>query len=706
MSDSSTAADSFVTLTVTPDTGLDLVLDSMEASEELGRPFLITLDVSSATAKGDLHAILGSSATVTLTHPTKDKRYFNGVVARMRYRGLIGGAYRYRMELRPWIWLLSHQQDCRIFSSKSPWTIMTTLFRDAGFTDFSDKRQNSSGDAVLDYCVQYRESTFDFVTRLMEQFGIYYFVTHSNGSHSIAFADDPNSHTALGKAIPFVYDQTDWRTADDHVWDWEAEAQIRPGAYTLREYNFTTPKADLTAKSLSAGNHTYGTNEVYDYPGLYDTADDGQKFAQVRMQDKETQRVSYGGTSNARGLGAGVKFTLSGFSDAAANQEYLVTESICSIRNAETRSFQDGDIVDTFQCAMKVVPGSRPFRLRPVTPRPVIRGPQTARVAGESGQEITTDQYGRIKVKFPWDRRTEEDETSSCWIRVAQVWAGTAWGAMFIPRIGQEVIVEFLEGNPDRPLVTGQVYNADMTVPYGLPDNKTRSTIKSNSSLNGGGFNEFRFEDKKDSEEVFLQAQKDFNVVVLNNETVKITQDTTTTVDKGNRSVTVSTGNNTLEVSQGNRSVTVDKGNDTHTVSTGNRDVTVSKGNDTHTVSTGNRGVTVSQGNDTHTISTGNREVTVSTGKDTLTVSTGDHTISVTAGSSKLTAGTAITLAVGANSIKIDTTGVTISATKISISATAELEASGLTTSVAGKTMLKLDGGPMAELTGGLVKIN
>ena len=652
MSDASSSADPFVTLSITPDTGLGFVLDSMEAEEELGRPFLIALDVSSGQAKGDLHTILGSTATVTLKHPTKDTRYFNGVVSRLVYRGLTGGAYRYRVELRPWIWLLSHQQDCRIFSAQSAWAIMTGLFRDAGFTDFSDKRQNSSGDTVLDYCVQYRESTFDFVSRLMEQFGIYYFVTHKDGSHVINFADDPNSHTALTAAIPYQYDQTDWRIAEDHVWDWTAEAQIQPGAYTVREYNFTTPKADLTAKSLIAGNHTYGSNEVYDYPGLYDTADDGQKVAQLRMQDRESRRLVHGGTSNGRALGAGVKFTLSGFSDAAVNQEYLVTHSTCSIRNAETRSFTDEDLIDTYRCVMRAVPGSRPFRLPAITPRPVIRGPQTARVAGEAGQEITTDQYGRIKVKFPWDRRTTEDENSSCWIRVAQIWAGTAWGAMFIPRIGQEVVVEFLEGNPDRPLVTGQVYNADMTVPYALPDNKTRSTVKSNSSLNGGGFNELRFEDKKDSEEVFLQAQKDFNVVVLNNETVKITQDTTTTVEKGNRSLTVD------------------------------------------------------KGNDTHTISTGDREVTVSSGKDTLTVSSGDHTITVTAGNSKLTAGQSITLAVGSNSIKIDTTGVTISAAKISVSATGTLSASGLTTSVAGQTKLSLSGGAMAELTGGLVKIN
>ena len=662
--------DLYVKLTVSPDPGFELALDTLEATEELGRPFLIVLDVASKTAKADLHAMLGGSATVAMTHPDKPKRYFNGIVSRMVYRGLSGGAYRYRMELRPWIWLLAQEQDCRIFSSQSPWAIMTKLFRDAGFTDFSDKRQNAAGDASLDYCVQYRETTFDFVTRLMEQFGLYYFVTHKDGSHVINFADDPNSHTAAPKAVPYRYDQTRWSSTEDHVWDWSAEAQIQPGAYTLREYNFTTPKADLTAKSLISGQHSHGTSEVYDYPGLYDTADSGQKFAQVRMQDRDTRRAVYGGSTNSRGIATGDKFTLSEFPDVAANQEYLITESVCRVGRAETRSTQNGELLDTYTCEMRVVPGSRQFRLPNLTPRPVIRGPQTAQVVGESGQEITTDQYGRIKVKFPWDRRPGADENSSCWIRVSQTWAGTAWGAMFIPRIGQEVIVEFLEGNPDRPLVTGQVYNADMTVPYTLPDNKTRSTIKSNSSLNGGGFNELRFEDKKGSEEVFFQAQKDYNVVVLNNETRKITQDSTTTVDKGNRAITVSTGNDTLTVSQGDRSVTV------------------------------------SQGNNSLTVSQGNNSVTVSTGNDSLKVSTGNHSIDVSAGKSEITAMQSITLTVGSSSIKLDPTGITLSAVKIAATATASFEASGATAKVAGSGELELSGGGMASLSAGIVKIN
>ena len=671
MSDSSSdSSNPYVTLTVSPDTGLSLVLDAMRATEELGRPFLIELDVSSATAKGDLHTILGSSATVALTRPDTPTRYFNGVVARMTYNGLTGGAYRYRMDLRPWIWLLSQEQDCCIFSSESPWTIMTGLFRDQGFTDFADKRQNSSGDTVLDYCVQYRESTFRFVTRLMEQYGIYYYVTHADGSHTINFADDPNSHSSVGAAIPYRYDQTRWKTTEDHIWDWSAEAQIQPGAFTYRDYNFTTPKADLTAKSIIGGQHSYGTSEVYDYPGLYDTAANGTTLAQVQMQDFDSRRLFYGGTSNARSLGAGLKFTLSGFPDSTLDQDYLITHSICTITADETRSQKPDDLRDTFTCVLRAVPGTRQFRLPHLTPRPVIRGPQTAVVAGESGQEITTDQYGRIKVKFPWDRTPTADENSSCWIRVAQIWAGQAWGAMFIPRIGQEVVVEFMEGNPDRPLVTGQVYNADMTVPYALPDNRTRSTIKSNSSLGGGGFNELRFEDKKGSEEVFFQAQKDYNVTVLNNQTVTITQDSSTTVSKGNRSVTVSTGD------------------------------------DTHTVSQGKREATISQGNEIVTVSQGDRKVTVSTGGDTLTVSQGDHTITVSAGKSSITAAQSITLSVGGNSIKIDTTGITLTGTKIAASAETTLQASGLSTTVSGSESLELSGGATASLSGALVKIN
>jgi type VI secretion system secreted protein VgrG len=621
MSDSN--ATSYVTVTIAPDPGFTLDFGGLRATEELGRPFRYDLDLSSGTVKADLSSIIGSSMTLAITLPDKSKRYFNGIVARATYDGLVGGSYHYRFELRPWIWLLSQAQDCCIFQNQSVWTIITTVFRNAGFTDFEDKRQNQAGEQVLEYCVQYRETTLDFVTRLMEKYGLYYFFTHQSGQHTLVMADDPNSHTALSDALPYYFDQTEHRHVDDHVWEWSSALALSPGTFTFNDYNFTTPAADLTAKSIQSATTPYGSFEVYEYPGPYGTASDGQTLANVRMQDLVARRQILHGTSNARGLYAGCKFSLSEFSEAAQNREYLVTGASYTLESAEALSDTRGEMTDTFRCAFTAIPGNTTFRLESRTPWPMMRGPQTAKVVGESGQEITTDQYGRIKVKFFWDRSATQDENSSCWIRVAQIWAGTGWGGIFIPRIGQEVVIDFLDGDPDRPIVTGCVYNANVTVPYTLPDNKTRSTLKTNSSTGGSGFNELRFEDKAGSEEVFFQAQKDYNKTVLNNETVNITQDSTTTVKQGNRSATVSQGNDSLTVSQGNRSVTVSQGN------------------------------------------------------DSLTVSQGNHSISVSAGSSTITAGQSITLQVGSNSITINTSGITINGTQIGLTASAGLQAQG-----------------------------
>ena len=579
-----------------------------------------------------------------MTDAENNKTYFNGILTRASFTGLSGGVYRYHVELRPWIWLLTRTQDCRIFQNKSAWDIINAVFQAQEFSAIEDKRQNQAGSAVLEYCVQYRETAFDFVTRLMEQFGIYYYFTHSAGAHTLMLSDDPNSHSSIGKALPFYFGQTEQRAVEDHVWEWTSDLHLRPGAHSYRDYNFTTPAADLTAKSLQPGSHKYGSFEIYDYPGMYGTVADGQTLADVRMQEHKTFVQVFDGRSNARSIRAGVKLSLEKTADTALAQEYLVIRAITNLTMAEGASDTRGQLVDSHRVSFSAIPGTTPFRLAQTTPRPMIRGPQTAKVVGASGDEITTDQYGRIKVQFNWDRVGTNDENSSCWIRVAQSWAGLGWGSIFIPRIGMEVVVAFLEGNPDRPLVTGVVYNATQTAPYTLPDNKTRSTVKTNSSTGGSGFNEFRFEDKAGSEEVFFQAQKDYNKIVLNNETSTVTQDSTTTIKQGNRSITVSQGN---------------------------------------------QSTTVSQGNDTTTISQGNHQLAVSAGGSTT--NTG-QAIQMTAGTSiKLTASTSIELVVGANSIKIDATGVTITAAKITGTASAEMA---------------LDGGGMMELTGGVIKIN
>lgn len=619
----STSSTTYINVNVTPDPGFKLVFNSMTATEALGRPFLYELQMSSITAKGELMSLLGSSVTVSITLPDKSKRYFNGIVASVAYAGLRGGAFSYRIELRPWIWLLSRTQDCQIFQNMSAYAVISQIFQNAGFSDVQDNRQNQAGSTELEFCVQYRETAFDFVTRLMEQWGLYYFFQHADGKHTLVICDDPNSHASIGAAIPFQADQTELRAVEDHIWQWSSELMVMPGKFTYRDYNFTMPTADLETRSTLSGSHTYGTLEVYDYPGPYDTTDNGQKLADVRMQDLNSRRQILYGTSNSRRLYTGCKFTLSKFYQDSENAEYTVIGATYTLSMAEGSATTAGAMRDTFRCTFQAIKGSTHFQLNRQTPRPMIRGPQTAKVVGASGDEITTDQYGRVKVKFYWDRSSTQDENSSCWIRVAQVWAAASWGAIFIPRVGQEVVVEFLEGNPDRPIITGCVYNANNTVPYGLPDNKTRSTIKTNSSTGGGGFNEIRFEDKAGSEEVFFQAQKDYNKTVKNNETVTITQDTTTTVQKGNRSITVSEGNNSLTVSQGNNSVTVSKGN------------------------------------------------------DSLTVSTGNHSITISSGSSTISAAQSITLKVGSNSITISTTGITINGDQISATASESMSLNG-----------------------------
>jgi type VI secretion system secreted protein VgrG len=631
MSDDSGTTD--VGVTFSPPPGFKLNFTTIDAVEELGRPFCYTLTLTSDSLKGDLTSMLGSSGTIAFNMPDGSKRYVNGIVGRGQYLGLIDAYYTYKLELRPWIWLLSQARSCCIFQNKSVWDIITGVFRDAGFTNFEDKRQNQAGDQTLDYCVQYDETTLDFVSRLMEKYGLYYYHTHTATQHTLVMADDPNSHTALAKSLPYHVDGTDQNTTEDHISGWSSDLQLQPGAVTFRDYNFTTPSADLTAKALQPSSTTsYGKMEVYSYPGPYETAAEGQKLAAVRMQTYSSNAQILRGVTNARNIVVGGKFTLSGAEDTTQNREYLVISATSTLQASGGTALSAGSVLDSYVCKFAVIPGATVFRTPQRTPWPIMRGPQTAKVVGAAGDEITTDTYGRIKVSFFWDRLSKQDENSSCWIRVAQGWAGVSWGSIFIPRIGQEVIVDFLDGNPDRPIVTGSVYNATVTVPYALPDNKTRSTIKSNSSTGGGGFNELRFEDKAGSEEVFFQAQKDYNKVVLNNETVKITQDTTTTVEKGKRDVTVSQGDNSLTVSQGNNSVTVSQGNNS---------------------------VTVSQGN------------------DSLTVTTGNHSIKVSKGSSTVEAAQSITLKVGGNSIVIDTSGITINGTQVQVTASASMTANG-----------------------------
>jgi type VI secretion system secreted protein VgrG len=651
MSDS---ASTYVSITVDPDPGFPLMFNGLTATEELGRPFLITMNLSSGQARGNINALLGASLTVTMTAAGGQKQYFNGIVTRAGFTGRSGGAYRYYVELRPWIWLLRHTTDCKIYqkAGQTIYDIIDSVFTANEFSAKGDNRKNQGGSEVLEYCVQYRESAFDFVTRLMEQYGLYYYFEHADGEHKLMICDDPTSHTSIGAALPFYFGQTEQRAVEDHVWEWTSDLQLTPGSHSYRDYDFTKPDAQMTTTSQQPGDYQHGSLEVYDYPGIYTDLGDGQRLSDLRMQAHKARGQVFDGQSNARAIRAGVKVKLKSTADRALEQEYLVIRAVTTVTMAEGLSQTGGQLVDSHRVKFSAIPGATPFRLEPVTHRPTIRGAQTARVVGNSGDEVTTDAYGRIKVKFPWDRSKTADENSSCWIRVAQSWAGAKWGTMFIPRIGMEVVVVFLEGNPDRPLVTGVVYNANQQMPYALPGQKTRSYIKTNSSPGGdGGYNELRFEDAHGSEEISVQAQKNYTKLVKNNDTATINSASTITVG-GDRTITVQKGAHSLTVQQKDQTVTITKGDHTLTVTAGSSTTTTGKA----------------------------FSVTANT------------SISLTANESiSLTAKNSISLTVGSNSVTIDTTGVSVSGTKIAGSA---------------KTQMALDGGLEMALTGTIIKIN
>jgi type VI secretion system secreted protein VgrG len=496
----------------------------MRGSEELGRLFEFELDLLSEDRELDPDDLLGQNMTVRLALPEERTRYFNGFVSRFMHTGVVavptpGGERElsaYRATLRPWLWFLTRTSDCRIFQDKTVPEIVKQLLRERGFTDFEESLYSSY--RKLPYCVQYRETDFAFISRLLEQEGIYYYFEHENGRHMLVLCDDAGSHKPVQgyERIPFYLPAERGHRERDHVYEWSFGRELQPGAVVLNDFDFERPRASLLARSTTARRHALADFEIYDYPGEYVQSSDGEQYARVRIEELQAgHEVAYG-AGNARGLVAGALFTLEHPPREDQEREYLVVSAVHDLRSDEYES-GSGNGREPYACTFTAIAGRQPFRAARVTPKPVIQGPQTAIVVGKSGEEIWPDKYGRVKVLFHWDRYGKADENSSCWIRVAQMWAGKRWGAMHLPRVGQEVLVEFLEGDPDQPIITGRVYNGDAMPPYDLPANASMSTVKSNSTKGGGGFNELRFEDKKGEEQVFVHAQKDLDVRVKAN---------------------------------------------------------------------------------------------------------------------------------------------------------------------------------------------
>ena len=493
-----------------------LLLKSFSYVEQLGRLYDLDAELLSMQADLDFDKIIGKNVTIRMESDAGNTRYFNGYVARFVQSGSQGSLAQYHAKIVPWLWFLTRRADCRIFQNKTIPEIIKQVFRDTGFTDFKEKLNGKY--QPWEYCVQYRETDFNFVSRLMEQEGIYYSFEHAEGIHKLVLSDAPGSHSPGKGCETVIFRPEEGGVRDDeYIHDFRMEQEVQPGAYSLSDFNFERPRTSLFARSQIANSHDQSKHEIFDYPGEYELQSEGTDYSKIRIEELQTQHLIGRGQTTVRGLCAGNTFKLKDFPRADWNKSYLLTSVSIHGSGDTFEGSGGGESGAFFSCSFTVVDAQKQYRPARITPKPLIQGPQTAIVVGPKGEEIHTDKYGRIKVQFHWDRYGKADENSSCWVRVSQAaWAGKKWGSMHIPRIGQEVIVECIEGDPDWPIVTGRVYNADCMPPYDLPAEKTKTTIKSNSSKGGQGFNEFRFEDKKGDEQIYLHAEKNYRIKVKN----------------------------------------------------------------------------------------------------------------------------------------------------------------------------------------------
>jgi type VI secretion system secreted protein VgrG len=491
-----------------------LGLRSVMVRERLGMPFTIEAELSSEDPDISFDDIVGHPVVVRINVDGATPRYWHALVARFQFVGTNGRFIHYRALLVPWIWLLSRSAGCKIFQEQNVPDIIKAVFRANEASDFEDRLSGSY--EPWEYCAQYRETDLAFVTRLMEQEGITYYYTHDDQRGQLILADDKAAY----EAVP-GYETLPYRppsaadSMEASIKRWTVEHEVQPTKYSITDYNPLTPTEQLLRMAEIPRSYGAADREVFDFPGELETPAEAEHYSRIRLDEIQAAWQTLRGETNCLAFSVGHTFTLSEHPRADQNREHLLTSVQLSMDAGEFVTAEEAASPRS-SCHFTAIPSETTYRPARVTPRPVIQGPQPAVIVGPSGEEIYTDEHGRVKVQFFWDREGGANENSSCWVRVAQSWAGKKWGAFFLPRIGHEVLVEFLEGDPDRPVVTGSVYNAQNKPPYDLPAEKTKSTLKSNSSKDGAGFNEIRFEDKKDSEQVFIHAQKDMDVRVLN----------------------------------------------------------------------------------------------------------------------------------------------------------------------------------------------
>lgn len=558
-------------------------------SEAMSSLYEATLDLATRDLDANSDDMVGQPASLALVRGGL-ARYVQGFVRRVDDLGTSARHRLARVYLVPGAWVLSQRVDSRIFQGRNVLEIVQAVWSDARLpADGLDVSEVTRVPSPREYCVQYRETDLAFVQRLLEEEGISYAFVHDEAREKLVLFHElavrPEVHTLAGTTAPIAGPESQTAAVETvRRFDWHR--QLRPTGVTLRDYDFTRPEA--TMDMTRARPQPPGMREVYDYPARFNLhaysdgsltyqSHDGRVLSEVRRGAQEALERTGHALSNVTGVVPGSRLTVEGARRGELNASWLITRAEHVFHQPELlagdRAARDADVYDRYHNTFSAVRADGPWRPQRTTPRPVVQGPQTAVVVGPEREEIYVDAHGRIKVQFHWDRVGELDEKSSCWVRVAQVWAAAGWGAVYTPRIGMEVVVQFLEGDPDRPLVTGAVYNGTNRTPYTLPDDKTISTLKSNSTPGGNGSNELRFQDLAGSEEVYLHAQKDLNEVVEHDHTTRVKRHHRNTVDVndtetvgGDQSLTVS-GDRTHHVKK-NETITVDKNQTVHILGT------------------------------------------------------------------------------------------------------------------------------------------
>ncbi|HET7275933.1 MAG TPA: type VI secretion system tip protein TssI/VgrG [Longimicrobiaceae bacterium] len=672
-----------------------LLLERISGNEGVSTPFMFTLDLLSESKELNASQLLGKLVTVTVETTWGEPRFITGIIARFVQAGYDDQLARYRAELVPDFWMAGLSQDSRIFQEKTVADIVTELLKEIKV----DHQWKLTGTyEPRNYCVQYRESNLAFISRLLEEEGIHYYFVHTESALKMVMSDlsrqaPPCAGLDNVRVLRAGADPS--AVTDSISFALEREDSVITRAVTLRDDHFELPGKNLETEQTN--QRGADKTELYDYPGGYTNVDGvsrgggdqasrlqkiyemNQHTATARMREIEGVGTILRGKSNCPTMTAGHSFTLKEHYRGDFNADYLILRvhhefAVENYLNRDGSPFVQRSSFDA-------IPLTQPYAPPRLTPRAVVRGSQTARVVGPDGTEIFTDKYGRVMVQFNWDREGKSDANSSCWVRVATPWAGKQWGVYSIPRVGAAVVVDFLEGDPDRPIITGMVYNAEFMPPYPLPDNKTRSGIKTRSTLKGTAetFNEIRFEDKKDAEEIYVHAEKDLKTVIENNEVREVGL---VKKDPGTQTVTIN-GDQTLTVKEGKQTVTVSKGDQILEVTEGKQNITV-KGDQTTEIKQGNQAIAIKMGN---------HDLEVAQGNQTITIKMGNQTTKAKMGKISQDAMQGIELKVGQSSVKIDQQGVTIKGMKITLDGKIKTEIKGLMTDIKGTGMLKAKGG-------------